>query len=128
MEIIEQQYKVPDGNGGFTVRHFETSSNVVKMSDGETLEERFNTLHKKVKKLNSEAMTPTRNAVKSILNNDYVSSGSTGEGEYNGVPTRSEVAAILNGTYTHTDKTLDEFAPEDVITQDDVKKILNGNY
>lgn len=128
MEIIEQQYQVPDGKGSYTIRHFETSDNVVKMSDGKTLKEKFNALLEKVRAIQAEKITPSANEIKGILNGSYVPTGSDGTGEFNGVPTRAEIKAILKGNYTHTDKKLDEFATKDVITKDEIKKILNGTY
>ena len=128
MEIIEQQFILPDGKGGFNVYHFETSDKQVVMSDGERLDEKYIALFNKVKQLNGEKIIPSRNEIQEILNATYVPTGSNGEGELNGVPTSAEMQAILNGTYTHTDKNLDEFAPEDVISANEVSEILNGTY
>ena len=128
MQVIEQQYKLPDGKGGENVYHFETCDNQVLMNDGRTLKDSYDFLHARVKSLVASNMLPTKNDIKAILNGTYSPVGGNGEGESNGVPTSAEIKAILKNIYTHTDKTLDEFAPLDVISKQDTIKIMNGTY
>ena len=128
MATIEQQYKLPDGKGGENVYHFETSDNQVLMADGRKLAESFNALHARLKKLIAYNTLPTKNDIKSILKGTYSPVGGDGEGESNGVPTSAGIKAILKNIYTHTDKTLDEFAPDDVISKENVIKIMNDTY
>ena len=85
MEINEQQYKVPDGKGGYTIRHFETSDKVVKMSDGKTLKETYeeikdtitNALNEKVNKTVT-LQTNLASTASTNLNGSSASIGVTG--------------------------------------------------
>ena len=128
MATIEQQYKLPDGKGGENVYHFETSDNQVLMENKKTLKENHNAVVNKLKKIIGDMMTPSKNDIKAILKGTYSPVGGNGEGESNGVPTSAEIKAILKNIYTHTDKTLDEFAPDDVISKENVIKIMNDTY
>ena len=68
--------------------------------------------------------------VKNIISNDYVPSGSDGEGELNGVPTADDIEKIINGTYIHHDVEIDEYGIpfEEVPTENDIDAIINGTY
>lgn len=68
--------------------------------------------------------------VKDIISNDYVPSGSDGEGEKNGVPTSNDIEKIIAGTYEHHDVEIDEYGIpfEEVPTEDEIDAIINGTY
>lgn len=98
------------------------------LSPLQKLELEVNKIRVKVKELWETHMLVTGYDVTSILEGTYISRGTNGEGELNGVPTDADVNAILDGTYSHKDYALDEFAPDSFIDEDDLEKIIAGNY
>lgn len=85
-------------------------------------------MRSKLKELWGNNLMITGSDVVAIMANAYISKGTDGEGEKNGVPTDADVAAILAGTYTHKDYELDEYAPDSSIDDDDLAAILSGTY
>ncbi|MBQ3433805.1 MAG: hypothetical protein IJG24_02025 [Selenomonadaceae bacterium] len=86
------------------------------------------TMKLKLKELWGNNLIISGSAVSAILAGTYISNGSDGEGETNGVPTDNDIAAILAGTYTSKDYELDEYAPDSSFEDDDIAAILAGNY
>lgn len=86
------------------------------------------TMTLKLKELWKNNLMISGSAISAILAGTYISSGTDGEGETNGVPTDSDIAAILDGTYTHKDYVLDDYAPDSSFDDEDIEKILAGTY
>lgn len=127
MAIIEQEYKLPDGKGGFNIYHFKTSSKVVKMPDGKTLEDiyfLFSPLESRFKMLWSNYINASDDDIDKILAGTFKPTGSTGDGELNGIPTDSDIDAILNGSYTSHQIVVEDEYCVDVPTDDDIDNIL----
>ena len=86
------------------------------------------TIKSKLKELWGNNLLIDGSDVVAILANAYISKGTDGEGEKNGVPTDADVAAILAGTYTHKDYELDEYAPDSAMDDNDLAAILVVTY
>lgn len=82
----------------------------------------------KLKELWGNNLVISSSAISAILAGSYISSGTDGEGETNGVPTDSDIAAILSGTYSHKDYEVDDYAPDSSFEDEDIEKILSGEY
>ena len=80
----------------------------------------------KVKELWRNNLLVTNSDITAILAGSYISNGTDGEGETNGVPTDSD--AILDGTYSHKDFDLDGYAPDSNVTDEDLTAILADTY
>ena len=64
-----------------------------------------------------------------IIQGTYISTGSDGEGESNGVATAAEVAAIINGTYTSMpDDGIENYLIGEIPTAAEIQAIINGSY
>lgn len=86
------------------------------------------TIKLKLKELWGNNLVISGSAISAILAGTYISNGTDGEGETNGVPTDNDIAAILAGNYSHKDYTLDEYAPDSSFEDDDIDAILAGTY
>lgn len=63
-----------------------------------------------------------------IIDGSYIPTGSSGAGEFNGVPTQADIENIIAGTFTPYDPPIDDFAITDIPSEDDINKIIDGTY
>lgn len=86
------------------------------------------TIRLKLKELWQNNLVISSSAISAILAGTYISNGTDGEGETNGVPTDNDITAILAGNYSHKDYVLDDYAPDSSFEDDDIDAILAGTY
>lgn len=84
----------------------------------------YSPLESRFKMLWSNYINASDDDIDKILAGTYKPTGSTGDGELNGVPTDSDIDAILNGSYTSHQIVVEDEYCVDVPTDSDIDTIL----
>lgn len=82
----------------------------------------------RLKELWLERLVTSGSDIAAIIEGTYIPTGSTGEGEFNGVPTQNDISNIIAGTFTSYDPPTDEFAITDIPTEAEINEIINGTF
>ena len=82
----------------------------------------------RLKELWLERLVTSGSEIAAIIAGEYIPTGSTGEGELNGVPTQADIENIIADTFTHYEPPTDEFALEDIPCEAEISAIIAGEY
>ena len=88
----------------------------------------FENVKVRLKELWLERLTTSGSEIAAIISGEYIPTGSTGEGELNGVPTQSDIDNIIADTFVSHDAPTDEFALEDIPTEEEITAIINSTF
>lgn len=88
----------------------------------------LNALKVRVLELWHDKLNLSGTEIAAILDGSYVPTGSTGDGEFNGVPTQADIDNIIAESFVSYDPPTDDFAITDIPTEAEIDAIINETY